>query len=176
MSQSLELLCSNPESVLKQYNSIPEWFAEKNVTLFNSVPSPSTQSTQTITNEFDSRSLHNEGITLSPFIRGEILAHVSTSLLIKSGSLDTPTTRKAHIHIQSSAGGAIYFLGELVENIARDLEADIVRLDGQDLEELLESLDVGDTAGQHDAEDYALVSTLQYDFRLAGVIGRSCAT
>jgi hypothetical protein len=160
MSQSLEASYANAQSLRKPvYKSmIPEWFVQRNITLFSDIPSvlnePSAASGKTETpfasghDERSSRTVLNGGIKLPPSIRGELLAHVSTSLLIKTGaSLDNPATRKAHVHLQPAADGAIYFLDDVVESIAKDLEADIVRLDGQDFEELLESLSGSGTTG-----------------------------
>ena len=131
--------------------NIPEWFMSRNVTLFNGLGQiPTEQNTgsddpQSTIPTINSDDLPSEGtqirIAISPYIRKELEAHLSAALLVQPGGPgDNVAARKAHIHLQCPKRGAIYFLDELVENVAKELEADIVRLDGQDLDELLENL------------------------------------
>lgn len=97
----------------------------------------------TTMNETDRDSLPSPTtrIAISPFIQKELEAHLSAALLVQPGNLqDNLAARKTHIHLQCPRRGAVYFLDELVENAAKALEADVVRLDGQDVDELLESI------------------------------------
>jgi hypothetical protein len=132
---------------------IPEWFIQRNVTLFNNleeVPCPVKDST---TSEQPNTAEHSESlqespssmkgtrITISPYIRNELEAHLSAALLVQPGGpRDNMAARKAHIHLQCPKRGALYFLDEIMEDAAKVLRADIVRLDSQDLDELLEDL------------------------------------
>lgn len=142
-----------PRTVAVFKPEIPEWFLARNVTLCDDLRQVIFPSEEFVPLEDDSQSsLSNDEhistrntitsrIAISPFIRKELESHLSAALLVKpGGSRDANAARKAHIHLQCSKRGAIYFLDELVENVAKGLEADIVRLDSQDLDELLESM------------------------------------
>ena len=144
--RAIKPLHSRKTTVFKP--NIPEWFIARNVTLFShlaQVPtttcsntsdtSPSTNDTKLSTN-----SIPQTRITISPYIRKELEAHLSAALLVQPSSQENLAARKTHIHLQCPQRGAIYFLDEIIENAAKVLEADIVRLDGQDLDELLEML------------------------------------
>jgi hypothetical protein len=133
--------------------AIPEWFLQRNVTLFNNLdevtfslenPAPSENSNLTEPSapmEEGPSSIKGTRITVSPYIQNELEAHLSAALLIQPGGpRDNVASRKAHIHLQCPKRGALYFLDEIVEHAAKVLKADIVRLDGQDLDELLEDL------------------------------------
>jgi hypothetical protein len=61
-------------------------------------------------------------------------------LVQPSSSPQNLAARKTHIHLQCPKRGAIYFLDDVLESAAKALEADIIRMDGQDLDELLERL------------------------------------
>jgi hypothetical protein len=132
---------------------IPEWFTQRNVRLFNNleeVPFPAENSTNSENPDLaepseplqsSPKSMKGTKITISPYIKNELEAHLSAALLVQPGGhRDNMAARKAHIYLQCPKRGAIYFLDEIVENAAKVLNADIVRLDGQDLDELLEDL------------------------------------
>lgn len=122
---------------------IPHWFIERNVTLvspplFNpaEVPNSAEQSPT------DAHSaIYSRKIRLSPFIQKELEAHSAAALLVPTTQMqENSTSQKAHVHLRCPRRGAIYFLDGIVEDLAAELEADMVRLDGQDLDELLELL------------------------------------
>ena len=74
-------------------------------------------------------------------IRKELLAHLSAGLISQvRNTADNIGSQKAHIYLQCPERGALYFLDEIVEDAGGKLGADIVRLDYQDLHELLEDL------------------------------------
>jgi len=99
---------------------------------------PSTTTTEAGTG---SSHVNSTRIAISPYIRKELEAHLSAALLVQPSNLqDNLAARKTHIHLQCPRRGAVYFLDELVENAAKVLEADVVRLDGQDVDELLETI------------------------------------
>lgn len=76
-------------------------------------------------------------ISVSSSIRKEILAHLSAGLLSESAPRTSGISRKVHVFLQCADRGALYLLDEIVEDAARELNADMVRLDSQDLHELL---------------------------------------
>ena len=130
---------------------IPEWFLRRNVSLFKSLnqPVPANQQIVNIPGEkgldsvdSDSNGSHTR-FPISPFVRKELEAHLSAALLLQSNALraqDNLSTPKTHVHLHCPKRGTIYFLDEAVENAARQLGADVVRFDAQDLDELLENL------------------------------------
>ena len=129
---------------------IPEWFISRNVTLYSSCqqvgpstaysdasnPSPSAN-----VGDISFDNTPRTRVFISPYIRKELEAHLSAALLVQpGGSQEILAARKTHILVQCQRRGAIYFLDEIVESAATPLEADVVRLDAQDLDELLEML------------------------------------
>ena len=145
--RGLKPLHSRKTTVFKP--NIPEWFITRNVTLFShleQIPTTAysdTSDTSPSTNDtkISANSIPQTRITISPYIRKELEAHLSAALLVPPGSSqENLAARKTHIHLQCPKRGAIYFLDEIIESVAKVLEADIVRLDGQDLDELLETL------------------------------------
>ena len=142
--RGLKPLHSRKVTVFKP--NIPEWFISRNVTLFGHVEQVTcsdTSDTSHSTHDTKVRinSIPQTRIPISPYIRKEFEAHLSAALLVQSGSSqENLAARKIHIHLQCPKRGAIYFLDEIIESAAKSLEADIVRLDGQDLDELLEML------------------------------------
>jgi hypothetical protein len=125
---------------------IPEWFISRNVTLADDldhvVLPPLTSGDPTKEDPTEESSVEKRrSITLAQSIRTELEAHLSAALVVRPvGSRDTIAGRKAHVYLQCPRRGAIYFLDNIVEDLAKDLGADIVRLDGQDLDELLEDI------------------------------------
>jgi hypothetical protein len=122
----------------------------RNVTLFNKLEPITSANEYSVdadmlpsTNDrnVDSNKIAPTRIAISPHIRKELEAHLSAALLVQSGgSKGNLAAHKTHIHLQCPKRGAIYFLDEVTENVAKALEADIVMLDAQDLDELLEML------------------------------------
>ena len=141
---------SHPRKPAAFKPTIPEWFISRNVTLFTNIQqaTPSTvyfDNTDASPPKTDGAMHPNETppskIAISPYIRKELEAHFSAALLVQPGtSQESLAARKTHLHLQCPKRGAIYFLDEVIENAAKMLEADIVRLDGQDLDELLETM------------------------------------
>lgn len=130
--------------------NIPEWFISRNVTLCSNLPrlnfghaesdSPDV-GVSSLEGPTDLNSQAHTRFSVSPFIRKELEAHLSAALLVQTGNItDNFSARKTHVHLLCQKRGTIYFLDELIENAAKELEADIVRLDGQDLDELLEAI------------------------------------
>jgi hypothetical protein len=132
---------------------IPKWFLSRNVVLSDNLsqivrrePLASslpvsgdtpTKSKEESTNEIN-RCLRHV-IELSPYIYRELAAHLSAGLLVQSGTFrENRLSQKAHVFLRCPERGALYFLDEIVEEAARELNADIVTLDIQDLNELLE--------------------------------------
>jgi hypothetical protein len=130
--------------------NIPEWFISRNVTLsLNNrqvLPSPTPPgkldtAPSTIGEDMITNKPRPSRIAVSPYIRKELEAHLSAALLVQPGQKqESLAAHKTHIYLQCPKHGAIYFLDEIIESAAGLLEADIVRLDGQDLDELLETL------------------------------------
>jgi hypothetical protein len=122
----------------------------RNVVLHHHLQQTGTPSAQTPTSDPSTTTteagtgfppVHDTRIAISPYIRKELEAHLSAALLVQPSNLqDNLAARKTHIHLQCPRRGAVYFLDELVENAAKALEADVVRLDGQDVDELLETI------------------------------------
>jgi hypothetical protein len=131
---------------------IPEWFKARNVTLSEDlqrtmpdmVTPPENLEPSSNSSSIEPNSHGNAikpRIAVSPYIRKELEAHLSAALLVRpGGSRENGAARKAHIHLQCPKRGAVYFLDEMIESAAKELEADMIRLDGQDLDELLESI------------------------------------
>jgi len=126
-------------SLSRRYNKshkpdldLPEWFLSRNVTLSNDL-----QRRRAETSDF-----HPEGsprVHISSFVKKELLAHLSTGLLANPGSSrERIGPQKTHIYLHCAERGALYLLDDIVEDAARDLGANLVRLDYQDLKELLE--------------------------------------
>lgn len=129
--------------------TIPEWFIDRNVTLsddLDKVVVPRNASRDHLpklpAETWTDQSTESVGnITLAPSIRTELEAHLAAALVVRpGGSRNSIAARKAHLYLQCPKRGAIYFLDNIVENLATELHADIVRLDGQDLDELLEDI------------------------------------
>jgi hypothetical protein len=128
---------------------VPDWFISRNVTLFSNAQPIKTSE---VSDKSDTSvcpgdpgipliNTSQPRLVISPFIRKEFEAHLSAALLVQPGnSRETIAARKTHIHLQCPKRGAIYFLDDIIESAASELEADLVRLDGQDFEELLEHL------------------------------------
>ena len=125
---------------------VPNWFIDRNVTLVTSRSATPTDvacfTNSSVQSGIEaSLTISSPKIRLSPYIRKELEAHSSASLLVPSTlAQHTFTSQKAHVHLQCPRRGAIYFLDGIVEDLATELDADIVRLDGQDIDELLELL------------------------------------
>ena len=125
---------------------IAEWFISRNVTLADELDqvvlpplTPVDPSKESSAEESSIEKRRN--ITLALPIRTELEAHLSAALVVRpGGSRDIIAARKAHLYLQCPRRGAIYFLDNIVEELAKELRADIVRLDGQDLDELLEDI------------------------------------
>ena len=137
---------TNPHNSTTFKPNIPEWFISRNVTLsrdnqpiFSSVPpGESNAAPSAIDDDMISGKPRSNGIVISPYIRKELEAHLSAALLVQPRQKqESPGPRKTHIHLQCPKHGAIYFLDGIIESAASVLGADMVRLDGQDLDELL---------------------------------------
>jgi len=130
---------------------IPDWFLARNVTLFNESGFTKDRCTPCIPSaQVDARSTiglpkcswynpQHRSIELLPAVKEEIAAHVSTSLLIGAGgAANNLAIQKVHVCLQCPTKGATWIFDDVVVHVAKDLEADIVSVDGQDLELLLE--------------------------------------
>lgn len=88
--------------------------------------------------------------TLPRPVWNEIIAHVRVGLLLpKAASGDYFASVKAHSILHCPKEGGIYFLDSVTEKIARAIGADLVRIDAQDLEEI-----VGDYLGATRSSKY----------------------
>jgi len=125
---------------------IPDWFIERNVALasaLSAAPSDAAYiANSSARSDIEASStIRSRKIRLSPYVRKELEAHSSAALLVPSTlAQDNFISQKAHIHLRCPRRGAIYFLDGIIEDLATQLDADIVRLDGQDVDELLELL------------------------------------
>jgi hypothetical protein len=80
-------------------------------------------------------------IAVPTSLKKELLAHLSAGLIAKSAPTQhTGSARKVHICLQCAGRGALYLIDEMVEDAARMLNADLVRLDSLDLQELFEDV------------------------------------
>ncbi|RPA86172.1 AAA-domain-containing protein [Ascobolus immersus RN42] len=80
---------------------------------------------------------------LSKAVWNEIIAHVRVGLLLpKASSGDNFASVKSHSILHCPKEGGVYFLDSISEKVARAIDADLVRIDAQDLEEI-----VGDYLG-----------------------------
>ena len=122
---------------------IPDWFIERNVTLVSTAPPHAAYfANSSAKSDIETSStIPSRKIRLSPYVQKELEAHSSAALLVPSTlAHDSFISQKAHIHLRCPRRGAIYFLDGIIEDLATQLDADIVRLDGQDVDELLELL------------------------------------
>jgi hypothetical protein len=121
--------------------NIPEWFISRNVILSRNNQQILFSEATPIGDDMMSRKPRSSRFAISPYIRKELEAHLSAALLVQPGQTqESLTAHKTHIHLHCPKHGAIYFLDEIIEGAADVLDADVVRLDGQDLNELLETL------------------------------------
>jgi len=119
---------------------IPEWFTSRNITLCEDLDRLDSLQRSPPLEPSSSSPESTSSVGLAPSIRTELEAHLSAALVVRPGGPRySVAARKAHLYLQCPKR-AIYFLDEIIENSAKELKADIIRLDSQDLEELLEDV------------------------------------
>lgn len=74
---------------------------------------------------------------LNQALMGEVIASISAGLSFSQAeSVDTFLSGKSHLRLHCPLDGGTYFLERIVEQAAAHLQADVIRLDAQDLAEI----------------------------------------
>jgi hypothetical protein len=88
---------------------------------------------------------HHQHYYLEENVWREIVATVKGGLLVsKPSSANSLAAMKSHCILQSPCRGSVYHLDSVVNKVAEDVGADIVRIDPLDLEEMIGDF-VGDS-------------------------------
>ncbi|KAG5518659.1 hypothetical protein PMAC_002628 [Pneumocystis sp. 'macacae'] len=134
------------------YNPIiPSWFLEKNVFLYNSIKSeePDSKTTQNVSNSdlYDIHVFEDRFFVTKNSIK-ELIAHLNTSFILDpSKKKENNSSRKTNLMLTCPIKGSVYFLDSIVHEISNLLEADLIKISPQDLEDLVGDIFEEDCTG-----------------------------
>lgn len=124
------------------YNPIiPEWFLENNVFLYNSIKSeePDSKTKQDISNS-DLYDIHvfDDHFFVTKSLIKELMAHLNASFIFNpTKKKENNSSRKTNLMLTCPVEGSVYFLDSIVHEISNLLEADLIKISPQDLEDLV---------------------------------------
>ncbi|OLL22153.1 Protein MSP1 [Neolecta irregularis DAH-3] len=133
---------------------VPQWFLERNVERFEEYAALKTSTSSTETSGIAYEKLPDD-------LWQEIICHAQAGLMAPQGpSINSVAAKKSHIILQCPHDGTAYFLQDLVHRIAKEVEANLIKIDAQDLEEL--TGDLMDTTGTDFPMNNSVLRTLGY--------------
>ncbi|KTW31570.1 hypothetical protein T552_00208 [Pneumocystis carinii B80] len=120
---------------------IPDWFLEKNVFLYGSMKSKEKEFK--LNSKFSDTDLYAINVFEDTFavtknLIVELISHLNTSFILNPEKKnENNSSRKANLILTCPIKGSIYFLDAIVHEISNMLEADLIKISPQDLEDLV---------------------------------------
>ncbi|KAG4304863.1 hypothetical protein PORY_001538 [Pneumocystis oryctolagi] len=121
--------------------AIPEWFFKKNVFLYDSIKSKE-QDSKTEHNVFESDlyyiNVFQDHFAVTRKLIHELIAHLNTSFILNPNKKnENNSSRKTNLMLTCPIKGSVYFLDSIVHEVSNLLEADLIKISPQDLEDLV---------------------------------------
>ncbi|EMR08571.1 hypothetical protein PNEG_03048 [Pneumocystis murina B123] len=141
---------------------IPDWFLEKNVFLYGSIKSKKTEFK--LNNNFSDPDLYNINVLEDTFavtknLILELISHLNTSFILNPEKKnENNSSRKANLMLTCPIKGSIYFLDAIVHEISNLLEADLIKISPQDLEDLVGDIFEEDRIGIFNSKTFGNLS------------------
>lgn len=120
---------------------IPDWFLERNVFLYGSTKSEKKETE--LNSNFSTPDLYdinvlNDTFSVSKNLLLELISHLNTSFILNpEKKSENNSSRKANLMLTCPIKGSVYFLDAIVDEISNLLEADLIKISPQDLEDLV---------------------------------------
>ncbi|KAG4301317.1 hypothetical protein PCANB_002291 [Pneumocystis canis] len=138
--------------------TIPDWFLEKNVFLYDSLKSK--ESSSKMKHDFSNSNLYDihvfqDNFSITKNLIHELVAHLNTSFILSPDKKnENNSSRKTNLMLTCPIKGSVYFLDAVVHELSNLLGADLIKISPQDLEDLVGDILEEDRIGVFNTETF----------------------